>query len=132
MKLSAAFREHHSKLMREAAAVSSCFPNLEVHGHRSESGNQRAVDDEIHRSEFMWPWETPPASVATGILDDETYDWATVTRGMINSDGFPIVVSEDQLIEANRSPCCLPVAAGDVQRIASAATRGRTSRSKSA
>jgi len=55
-----------------------------------------------HRSEFMWPWETPPASVATGILDDETYDWAAVTRGMINSDGFPIVVSEDQLIEANR------------------------------
>ena len=49
----------------------------------------------------MWPWETPPASVATGILDDETYDWAAVTRGMVNSGGFPIAVSEDQLIEAN-------------------------------
>ena len=50
----------------------------------------------------MWPWETAPASVATGILDDETYDWAAVMRGMVNSGGFPIVVTEDQLIEANR------------------------------
>ncbi len=55
-----------------------------------------------HRSEFMWPWETPPVSVAHGILDDETYDWAAVMRGMMESDGFPIVVSEDQLNEANR------------------------------
>ena len=28
-----------------------------------------------HRSEFMWPWEEEPTSVAHGILDDETYDW---------------------------------------------------------
>jgi threonine synthase len=54
-----------------------------------------------HRSQFMWPWETAPASVAHGILDDETYDWAAVMRGMTDSDGFPITVSEDQLIEAN-------------------------------
>ncbi len=26
----------------------------------------------------MWPWEPPGQSVATGILDDETYDWAAV------------------------------------------------------
>ena len=55
-----------------------------------------------HRSQFMWPWETAPASVAHGILDDETYDWAAVMRGMRDSDGFPITVSEEQLIEANR------------------------------
>lgn len=60
------------------------------------------LDDAIHhRSQFMWPWETLPASVAHGILDDETYDWAAVMRGMIESDGFPITVSEEQLIEAN-------------------------------
>ena len=28
----------------------------------------------------MWAWETTPASVAHGILDDETYDWV-VRRG---------------------------------------------------
>jgi len=56
-----------------------------------------------HRSEFMWPWETPPRSVAEGILDDETYDWAAVVRGMLATGGEVIVVSEEQLIEANRA-----------------------------
>jgi len=54
-----------------------------------------------HRSEFMWPWETAPVSVATGILDDETYDWLAIVRGMRDSGGSPVVVSEEQLIEAN-------------------------------
>ena len=36
-----------------------------------------------HRSAFMWPWETEPHSVADGILDDETYDWLAVVRGML-------------------------------------------------
>jgi threonine synthase len=55
-----------------------------------------------HRSEFMWPWETVPESVAEGILDDETYDWVAVIRGMLVSGGWPVIVSEEQLIEANR------------------------------
>jgi threonine synthase len=55
-----------------------------------------------HRSEFMWPWERPGRSVATGILDDETYDWANVVHGMLATGGFPIVVSEELLVEANR------------------------------
>lgn len=55
-----------------------------------------------HRSEFMWPWETTPASVATGILDDETYDWLAIVRGMRDTGGWPVIVSEEQLIEANR------------------------------
>jgi len=55
-----------------------------------------------HRSEFMWPWEAPGRSVATGILDDETYDWANVVHGMLATGGFPIVVSEELLLEANR------------------------------
>lgn len=59
------------------------------------------LDDAIqHRSQYMWPWETPMHSVATGILDDETYDWANVVRGMIKSGGYPVVVSEERLIAA--------------------------------
>ena len=54
-----------------------------------------------HRSEFMWPWEEEPKSIAHGILDDETYDWLAVVRGMLTSGGSPIVVSEETLIEAN-------------------------------
>jgi threonine synthase len=63
----------------------------------------RDVDQAIlHRSEVMWPWEPPHRSVASGILDDETYDWAAVIRGMKRSRGEPIVVSEERLLEANR------------------------------
>jgi threonine synthase len=54
-----------------------------------------------HRSEFMWPWEEEPVSVAHGILDDETYDWLAVVRGMLASGGSPVVVDEDTLRRAN-------------------------------
>jgi threonine synthase len=54
-----------------------------------------------HRSEVMWPWETEPRSIAEGILDDETYDWAAVVGGMLATDGAPILVGEDRLREAN-------------------------------
>jgi len=55
-----------------------------------------------HRDEFMWPWETPPASVAEGILDDETYDWLALVRGMAATGGSAAVVDEDTLLDANR------------------------------
>lgn len=54
-----------------------------------------------HRSEFMWPWEAEPHSIASGILDDETYDWLAVVEGMLLSGGYPVVVDEALLIEAN-------------------------------
>ena len=54
-----------------------------------------------HRSDFMWPWEEEPASIAHGILDDETYDWLAVVEGMLVSGGGPVVVSEGLLVRAN-------------------------------
>jgi threonine synthase len=54
-----------------------------------------------HRSEFMWPWERTPESLAEGILDDETYDWLAVLRGMIESGGYPLVVDESTIQRAN-------------------------------
>jgi len=54
-----------------------------------------------HRSEFMWPWEEEPHSVAHGILDDETYDWLAVVEGMLETGGRPVVVAEEQLVRAN-------------------------------
>ncbi len=54
-----------------------------------------------HRSEFMRPWEHEPRSLATGIIDDETYDWLAVVGGMITSGGHPVVVSEQYLTAAN-------------------------------
>ena len=39
-------------------------------------------------------------SVATGILDDETYDWHEVVRGMLETGGWPITVQEETLVHA--------------------------------
>jgi threonine synthase len=50
----------------------------------------------------MRPWEETPHSVATGILDDETYDWRAVVEGMLMTGGRPQVVSEALLREANQ------------------------------
>ncbi|HEU4942808.1 MAG TPA: pyridoxal-phosphate dependent enzyme [Gaiellaceae bacterium] len=55
-----------------------------------------------HRSEFMWPWEQEPHSIAHGILDDETYDWLAVVEGMLATGGRPLVVGEETLADANR------------------------------
>jgi len=68
--------------------------------------SSREVSDELeyavhHRSEFMWPWEEEPKSIAHGILDDETYDWMAVVKGMMATGGYPVVVDEDLLREAN-------------------------------
>ena len=52
------------------------------------------------RSQVMWPWETTPASIAHGILDDETYDWWDLTKGMRETGGVPLIVSEDTLARA--------------------------------
>ncbi len=51
---------------------------------------------------FMQAWETPGPSAASGILDDVTHDWMTVVMPMIRSGGWPVVVSEEQVVSANR------------------------------
>jgi len=54
-----------------------------------------------HRSEYMWPWETVPHSLAHGILDDETYDWVALVEAMLTTGGQAIVVNEDEIAQAN-------------------------------
>ena len=46
------------------------------------------------RSRFMWPWESVPASLAHGILDDETYDWFEVVKAMRETGGEAVVADE--------------------------------------
>lgn len=52
-----------------------------------------------HRAEFMWPW-TDPRSVATGILDDEAYDWLEVVAGVAASGGSIFAVTDDAMLRA--------------------------------
>lgn len=66
-------------------------------GAREESLRHAAS----RRAELMWAWEEEPKSIARGILDDETYDWLEVVKGMLESGGFPVLVSEERLEEAN-------------------------------
>lgn len=51
---------------------------------------------------FMWPWEAVGTSAASGILDDLTYDWLDVVEPMLRSGGWPAVVPEELVGEANR------------------------------
>jgi threonine dehydratase len=81
-----------------AVQTAGCAP-LERAWHRAREGGLAGAG---HRwAECMWPWETEPVSAATGILDDETYDWLGVVAGMASSGGSPIVVDEAQVARAN-------------------------------
>ncbi len=62
---------------------------------------RRRPQPRAHRHELMWPWEPPGSSIATGILDDETYDWAAVLDLLEVTGGHAITVSEDELGAAN-------------------------------
>ena len=88
----------------QAEAVAPLARAHERLAHRLDT--DAPTDDDIawaaqHRSAFMWPWETEPHSIATGILDDETYDWLAIVRGTLASRGWPVVVDEASLREAN-------------------------------
>jgi threonine synthase len=109
--------------LREARALSALDHLPRLHAVQTEGGHplKRAYErvcDRInrdtggseaealayaagHRSEFMWPWEEEPKSIAHGITDDETYDWHAVVRGMIETGGHPVVVREETVHQAN-------------------------------
>ncbi|MFN8178386.1 MAG: pyridoxal-phosphate dependent enzyme [bacterium] len=74
------------------------FPHLPDRAARNDAVTWAAG----HRSSFMWPWEEEPKSAASGILDDETYDWLAVVHGMAETGGSALVVSEGDVIEATQ------------------------------
>ena len=48
----------------------------------------------------MTVWDHP-ASIADGILDDETYDWVGVLDAVRASHGRPVVAAESHVVEAH-------------------------------
>jgi threonine dehydratase len=98
------------RIVRRARGAAGRAPGPTLAEELAELAAARpdVIDDELafarrHRSLFMRPWPEPPRSVARGILDDETYDWAAVVEAMLRTGGWPIVVGEDLLVEANRA-----------------------------
>ncbi len=64
---------------------------------------RRAIDAVIARSDdAMQPWPGEPRSVATGILDDVTYDWKTVLGHQCHTGGWPVLVDEPDFERAQR------------------------------
>ena len=61
----------------------------------------RVLGEMAHdRAAWLPPWPAPRSSAAHGILDDETYDALAILRAMVASGGWPIVVDEATVLEA--------------------------------
>ena len=88
-----------------------------------------------HRSRFMWPWESEPASLAHGIIDDETYDWWEVVKAMRATGGEAIVADEAAIARAlslARAHTAIPVSATGAAGLAGALVSPRAGRSAAA
>ncbi len=96
----------HAVQTRGASPLCRAWERLTERSPKA-AGSEREIGELLryaarHRSEFMWPWEQEPSSIAASILDDETYDWLAVVEGMLLSGGFPLAVGEERLEEAHR------------------------------
>ncbi|ACY15916.1 pyridoxal-phosphate dependent enzyme [Haliangium ochraceum] len=72
---------------------------IAAHAHEGELAAELAAARRA-RSAYMQPWAEEPRSVATGILDDETYDWAAVCAAMLRTGGWPVVVGDADILAA--------------------------------
>ncbi len=53
-------------------------------------------------ADVMQPWSGTPASIASGILDDITYDWQPLLYHQLTSGGWPVLASEDDFVRATQ------------------------------
>ena len=86
-----------------ARALKLLLKKAQTDGKKAQTDGLRAalLDAEDRPNLYMWPWESEPKSIATGILDDETYDWLPVIWGILESAGGAPVVSEAILKQAS-------------------------------
>jgi len=90
-------REAGVAVTLHAVQVEGCAPLAAAWTCAEEFGLATAPR---HWSDCMRPWPTAPVSIATGILDDETYDWLGVVDAMAQSHGSPVVATEADVVAA--------------------------------
>jgi len=77
-----------------AVQTEGCAPLSRAWTRYRESSTE-ASDLAADWTHYMWPWEHEPASLADGILDDETYDWVVDLREIERTGGRVVVAPED-------------------------------------
>ncbi len=94
-----------------ATSVSMALPDVRLHPVQAEgcAPLRRAWDAlspdfdfdaaEANPERYMWPWGEPH-SIATGILDDITYDWLPLLQRTLASGGEPVVAPELLVVRA--------------------------------
>ena len=85
--------EQRPEYERMAQRIKACFPGPEV---------QKILHEATCSNRWNRVWENVPSSVAHGILDDFTYDWYAIIRGLFATGGWPILVSETDLHHAHQ------------------------------
>jgi threonine synthase len=101
--VAAGLRTSGSDPRLHAVQTDSCAPLARAWERSQSVGGPAAAG--AHWAECMWPWEHVGTSAADGILDDETYDWLPVLAAMADTGGSPVVVGEQQVLEANEVGC---------------------------
>ena len=94
-----------------AVQTEGCAPLRDAwNSVREESGATGGMDAVLERAlaepgAFMRPWVPPdadaPQSIATGILDDVTYDWLPIVWAVADTGGDVVVVPESLVVEAH-------------------------------
>lgn len=69
-------------------------------GGNAESNQQVIQEAALRRSRYMRPVPSPGSSIASGILDDETYDWFAIVNAMYATGGWPVIAEEEDLLSA--------------------------------
>ncbi|MDC7987657.1 pyridoxal-phosphate dependent enzyme [Rhodoplanes sp. TEM] len=80
-----------------AVQTAGCAPLARAQGKAAGTDLAAAAQ---HRTRYMWAWETTPHSLAHGILDDETYDWLEILKGVRASGGDVVVADEPAVARA--------------------------------
>lgn len=93
-----------------AVQTAGCAPLRQAWDRLRALGSDVGMEAALARAEaqpehFMRPWAPPdgntPQSIATGILDDVTYDWLPIVWGAAATGGDVVVAPEETVAEAH-------------------------------